>query len=58
VSNDNDDFTIHRRGSGESAATGWFVAIIVALALLAVGYLVFSANSTPSAAPAAQVTQQ
>lgn len=32
----------------ESSATGWFVGIIVALALLAIGYLVFSANSTPS----------
>ncbi len=31
----------------ESNATGWFVGIIVALALLAIGYLVFSAN-TPS----------
>ena len=32
----------------ESSATGWFVGIIVALALLAIGYLVFSANSGPS----------
>lgn len=33
----------------ESSATGWFVGIIVALALLAIGYLVFSANSaTPT----------
>lgn len=32
----------------ESNATGWFVGIIVALALLAIGYLVFSANSGPS----------
>ena len=31
-----------------SANTGWFVGIIVALALLAIGYLVFSANSGPS----------
>ena len=30
-----------------SASTGWFVGIIVALALLAIGYLVFSANSGP-----------
>jgi len=37
--------TTHTR---ESSATGWFVGIIVALALLAIGYLVFSANSTPS----------
>ncbi len=32
----------------ESNATGWFVGIIVALALLAIGYLVLSANSVPS----------
>ena len=32
----------------ESSGTGWFVGIIVALALLAIGYLVFSANSGPS----------
>lgn len=29
----------------ESSGTGWFVGIIVVLALLAIGYLVFSANS-------------
>lgn len=34
--------------SRESNGTGWFVGIIVALALLAIGYLVFSANSGPS----------
>jgi hypothetical protein len=33
----------------ESNSTGWFVGIIVALALLAIGYLVFSANSGPTA---------
>lgn len=32
----------------ESNGTGWFVGIIVALALLAIGYLVFSANSGPT----------
>lgn len=32
----------------ESNSTAWFVGIIVALALLAIGYLVFSANSGPS----------
>lgn len=32
----------------ESNGTGWFVGIIVALALLAIGYLVFSANSGPA----------
>lgn len=31
----------------ESTGTGWFVGIIVALALLAIGYLVFSANHHP-----------
>ena len=36
----------------ESSGTGWFVGIIVALALLAIGYLVFSANSGPSTTPA------
>ena len=34
----------------ESNGTGWFVGIIVALALLAIAYLVFSANSGPSTA--------
>lgn len=33
----------------ESSATGWFVGIIVMLALLAIGYLVFSAK--PSKKP-------
>lgn len=32
------------RFSSRPADTGWFVGIIVALALLAIGYLVFSAN--------------
>lgn len=32
----------------ESNATGWFVGIIVALALLAIGYLVYSASSGPT----------
>ena len=44
----------------ESSATGWFVAIIVALALLAIGYLVFSANqgpSTPASATTAAATK-
>jgi hypothetical protein len=38
--------TVYTRDSGSS--TGWFVGIIVALALLAIAYLVFSANSQPS----------
>lgn len=32
----------------ESNGTGWFVGIIVVLALLAIGYLVFSANTGPA----------
>jgi hypothetical protein len=36
----------------ESSGTGWFVGIIVALALLAIGYLVFSANSGPATSTA------
>jgi len=42
---DNPNRTVYTR---ESSATGWFVGIIVALALLAIGYLIFSANSGPS----------
>jgi hypothetical protein len=44
-SSDDANRTVYTR---ESSATGWFVGIIVALALLAIGYLVFSANSGPS----------
>ena len=32
----------------ESNSTGWFVGIIVALALLAIAYLVYSANTQPT----------
>lgn len=32
----------------ESNATGWFVGIIVALALLAIAYLVFTSNPAPT----------
>jgi len=42
------DDTTRTTYTRESNATGWFVGIIVALALLAIGYLVFSANSGPS----------
>lgn len=49
---DNENKSVYTR---ESSATGWFVGIIVALALLAIGYLVFSANQGPST-PAAQTT--
>jgi S1-C subfamily serine protease len=37
--------------TAESNGTGWFVGIIVALTLLAIGYLVFSANDRPAASP-------
>ena len=43
--NDGANRTVYTR---ESNSTGWFVGIIVALALLAIAYLVFSANSQPS----------
>lgn len=43
--NDGVNRTVYTR---ESSSTGWFVGIIVALALLAIGYLVFSANSGPA----------
>ena len=43
--NDGTNRTVYTR---ESNSTGWFVGIIVALALLAIAYLVFSANSQPS----------
>jgi cytoskeletal protein RodZ len=36
---------VHTRGS---STTGWFVGIVVAVALLAIGYLVFSASSGPA----------
>lgn len=42
MSQDND------KAQQSSNSTGWFVGIIVALALLAIGYLVFSANSGPA----------
>lgn len=48
-SHENDSHTVYTR---ESTSTGWFVGIIVALGLLAIAYLVFSANSQPSTAPA------
>jgi len=34
-----------------SDVTGWFVGIVVALALMCIGYLVFSANPTPPTPP-------
>ena len=42
----------------ESSSTGWFVGVIVALALLAIGYLVFSANNNTvnTGTPAATTT--
>jgi hypothetical protein len=43
--NDGTNRSVYTR---ESNSTGWFVGIIVALALLAIAYLVFSANSQPA----------
>jgi hypothetical protein len=43
----NTDGTTRTTVTRESNSTGWFVGIIVALALLAIAYLVFSANSQP-----------
>lgn len=49
-----EDRTVYTR---ESNGTGWFVGIIVALALIAIGYLVFAANTGPSTtAPAVDGT--
>jgi hypothetical protein len=45
--NNNTERSVYTR---DSNGTGWFVGIIVALALLAIGYLVFSANSGSSTA--------
>jgi len=44
-SNDGVNRTVYTR---ENNSTAWFVGIIVALALLAIAYLVFSANTQPS----------
>lgn len=46
---------IYRR---ESAATAWFVAIIVSLALLAIGYLIFAANTPSSQTPVGTETPE
>jgi hypothetical protein len=35
-----DEYGVHYRDNG----TGWFVGVIVALALLAIAYLIFQAN--------------
>ena len=43
--NDGTNRTVYTR---ENNSTAWFVGIIVALALLGIAYLVFSANSQPS----------
>ena len=44
-----DDATTNRTVySQRSNATGWFVGIVVALALLAIGFLVFNANTGPT----------
>lgn len=39
--------TEHPVYTRESSATGWFVGIVVALALLAIAYLVFAAGNPP-----------
>ena len=44
-SNDGVNRTVYTR---ENNSTAWFVGIIVALALLAIAYLVFSANTQPT----------
>jgi hypothetical protein len=44
-SNDGVNRTVYTR---ENNSTAWFVGIIVALALLAIAYLVFSANTQPA----------
>lgn len=36
-----DEYGVYHRSDG---GTGWFVAIVVALALLAIGYMIFNAN--------------
>ena len=43
--NDGTNRTVYTR---ENNSTAWFIGIVVALALLAIAYLVFSANSQPS----------
>lgn len=45
--NDNDDDYIVYTPEPAEPATGWFVGIIVALALVAIGYLVFSTDFGP-----------
>lgn len=52
--NDGTNRTVYSR---ESSSTGWFVGIIVALALLAIGYLVFSANSGPDTTSTSVTTE-
>jgi hypothetical protein len=52
IYNNDGNRTVYTR---ESNGTGWFVGIIVALALLAIGYLVFSANSGPSSTTSVDV---
>jgi len=43
-----DEYGVHYRST---ESTGWFVGLIVALALLAIGYIVFSANNPKIPAP-------
>jgi len=45
VYNREDNRAVYTR---EGSGTGWFIGIIVALALLAIGYMVFSAGNSPA----------
>ena len=45
VYNREDNRAVYTR---EGSGTGWFIGIIVALALLAIGYMVFSAGNAPA----------
>lgn len=44
-----DEYGVHNSGHNDTA-TGWFVGIIVAMALLAIGYLILSANRSENLA--------
>ena len=46
-----DEYGVHYRST---ESTGWFVGLVVALALLAIGYIVFSANAPDHVAPVVQ----
>lgn len=50
--NDYDDNRYTPSNRSTDDGTGWYFGIIVALVLLAIAYLVFSANSADAASPA------